>query len=160
MNEIFNKIKFLLKKPKVVVINEGDPKIIKKFISQILGSHFKVEKEVLIAGSGEKVNLSNLRYLVLNFDNEKIREVKEKTQAKIFTFGLKEGADLRATDIKINGGANFKVDYKGNIVPIWLDKPFGNEQIYAVLSAVAVGIIFDLNLVEISQALMGLTSAP
>lgn len=156
---ILEKIIFFWKKPAIVIVSESDPKIIKKFISQILGPSFNAEKEVLITDSGEKVNPSPKEYLVLNFDNEKSRILKEKTRARVFTFGFQFGADIRAGDIIKNGGVNFKVSLKGSIVPFWLasnsDVTTGNdnEQIYAALSAISVGIILNLNLVEISQAL-------
>jgi len=98
--------------------------------------------------------------LILNFDDETIREIKDLTNLKTLTFGFQERADFRATDIKLNLGTNFKLNYQGNIVPIWLERLFGKEQIYAALAAISVGIIFDLNLVEISQAFKNYQSLP
>jgi len=98
--------------------------------------------------------------LILNFDDETVRELKTETIAHPLTFGFQEEADFRASDIKLNSGTNFKINYKGNIVPIWLEKLFGKEQIYSTLSAVSVGVIFNLNLVEISQALKDYQSLP
>ena len=78
---------------------------------------------------------------------------KEKNLIQILTFGFKEGADFWATDLKQNGGTNFKVNYRGNIVPVWLKKRLEQKEIYPVLTAVAVGAAMNLNLVEISQSL-------
>ena len=50
--------------------------------------------------------------------------------------------------------------YKGNIVPIWLEYVSGKDQIYSALAAAVVGVIFDLNLVEISQVLKEYKSLP
>ncbi len=58
-------------------------------------------------------------YLVFNFDDETTRGIKDGINAKTFSFGLQEKADFFASDIKINGSTNFKVNYHGNIVPIW-----------------------------------------
>ncbi len=99
-------------------------------------------------------------YLVFNFDDETTRGIKDGINAKTFSFGLQEKADFFASDIKINGSTNFKVNYHGNIVPIWLEGVCNREQIYSALAAIAVGTIFGLNLVEISQALKGLTPTP
>jgi len=99
-------------------------------------------------------------YLVLNFDDETVREIKDETNLKETTFGFQENADFRATDIKLDTGTNFKVNYRGNIVPIWLDGLFGKEQIYAALATASVGSIFNLNLVAISQALKKYQSLP
>jgi len=92
-------------------------------------------------------------YLVLNFDDETIRELKKEKSVNQLTFGFQEGADFRATDVKVNGGTNFKVGYRGNIVPFWLKDISGEERIYSVLSGAAVGAIFGLNLIEVSQSL-------
>lgn len=98
--------------------------------------------------------------LILNFDDETIREIKDLTNLKTLTFGFQEGADFQATDIKLNTGTNFKLNYQGNIVPVWLDYLFGKEHIYSALSAISVGISLDLNLVEISQTLKFYKSLP
>jgi len=98
--------------------------------------------------------------LILNFDDETIREIKDLTNLKTLTFGFQERADFRATDIKLNLGTNFKLNYQGNVIPVWLEKLFGKEQIYATLAATCVGTIFNLNLVEISQTLKSYQSLP
>ena len=203
---IFEKIKFILKKPKVVVVTGNGRQTAKEAIYQVLSQHFKVEKEILVFEVGDKeikkfgfflknssrtilviTPVGDIPYdkeffsgakeevkevtllaktlpaqtnLILNFDDETVREIDDVTNLKTLTFGFGERADFKASDVKLNMGTNFKVNYKGNIVPVWLEKLFGKEQIYAALSAVAVGTIFDLNLVEISQALKNYFSLP
>jgi UDP-N-acetylmuramoyl-tripeptide--D-alanyl-D-alanine ligase len=195
----FSKIKFLFKKPKVIIVTGKGKETAKETISQVLKSRFKIDKKILLfetdfkniknfefllknsslpalvvthigdippdkdffAGNREEtVQIRKLLklmppqgFLVLNFDDETVRELKTETSAHPLTFGFQAGADFQATDIKLNRGTNFKVNYKGNIVPVWLEKIFGKEQIYAALAGVGAGIIFDLNLVEISQGL-------
>lgn len=92
-------------------------------------------------------------FLIRNFDDETLEGLKENTNLQEVTFGFQEGADFQISDIKLNSGTNFKINHKGNIVPIWLGKPIGKEQIYSTLAAAAVGTILGLNLVEISSAL-------
>jgi len=196
---IFKKFKFLLRRPKVVIITGEGRVCAKEAIFQVLKSHFRVGEEILIFESGlkerkkfeyllknsslsvlvvthvgeipfdkdffagEREDTFEIRklakvlpvfgHLILNFDDETVREIKDETNLKEITFGLQEGADFQASDVKLNGGTNFKVNYKGNIVPIWLEKLFGKEQIYSALASAAVGRVFGLNLVEISQAL-------
>jgi UDP-N-acetylmuramyl pentapeptide synthase len=91
--------------------------------------------------------------LILNSDDRIPLQIKSECQARILTFGFGETALFRASDVRLNKGTNFKINYKGNIVPVWLEKLFGREQIYAALTAAAVGTTLNLNLVEISQAL-------
>jgi len=205
----FQKFKFLLKKPKVIIVTGEGRFCAKEAIQQVLKPHFSLGKEILVLESDLKntrdlkrykflINQSSLvvlvvthvgdipleqdffaaerekmeeilslakilpasNYLVLNFDDETVREIGDLTNLKTLTFGFQERADLRASDIKINGGTNFKINYKGNIVPVWLERLFGKEQIYSALAGVGIGIIFDLNLVEISQALKDYKSLP
>ncbi len=92
-------------------------------------------------------------FLILNFDDEKIQEINNIKSLKTLTFGFQEGADFRASDIRVNTGINFKISYKGNIIPVWLKKTSGEEQIYSALAANSVGIIFGLNFIEISEGL-------
>ena len=112
--------------------------------------------------------------LILNFDDETVREITDVTNLKTLTFGFQEGAEFQASDININGwdassaretgepvlGTNFKINFKGNIVPVWLEGLFGKEQIYSALAAACVGKVLDLNLVELSQALKDYRSLP
>jgi len=220
---IFEKIKIILKKPKVIIITGNGRACAKEVIQQVLKPHFSIGKEILVlesdlkntgdlkrykflinqcslavlvvthagdipleqdffAAEREKTKeilslakiLPSSNYLVLNFDDETVREIGDLTNLKTLTFGFQESTDLRASDIKINGwdasfageagkpvlGTNFKINYKGNIVPVWLERLFGKEQIYSALAGVGIGIIFDLNLVEISQALKNYQSLP
>lgn len=98
--------------------------------------------------------------LVLNFDDETARELGDFKKISTLTFGLQKEADFKATDIKVNGGTNFKINYKGKIVPVWLKKTFGKEQIYSSLAAGCVSVIFGLNLIEVSEALKNYESLP
>lgn len=91
--------------------------------------------------------------LVLNFDDEALKEIKNLINLKIVTFGFGEGSDFLATDIKFNHVTNFKLNYQGNIVPIWLDFLTGKKDIYNTLATMLVSTIFNLNLVEVSQLL-------
>ena len=91
--------------------------------------------------------------LILNFDDETVRETDELTNLHTLTFGFQQRADFQISDIRLNGGTNFKINHKGNIVPFWLERLFGKEHIYAALASTAVGAMFGLNLVQISQAL-------
>jgi len=99
--------------------------------------------------------LSVKGFLILNFDDKTVRELRTETQVRPLTLGFQEGADFQASDLNVRTGAgvNFKINYKGNIVPVWLKQFLGKEQIYAALTATCLGTILGLNLIEISQAL-------
>lgn len=147
-SESLNVSKFLLKNsslPILLATNIGIIPVDKDF--------FAGERENTAAIRELAKNLPAFGYLILNFDDEAVREIKKETNLKELTFGFQEGADFRASDINVNNGINFKLIFQGNTVPIWLDKSFDKEQIYSALAAICIGTIFNLNLVEISQIL-------
>jgi UDP-N-acetylmuramoyl-tripeptide--D-alanyl-D-alanine ligase len=101
---------------------------------------------------------------ILNYDDEMVFAMGEKTGAKIMTFGFKEGATVGAIEMsehlelgvikdKALGGVIFKIRYAGSVVPIFLSNVLGKQHVYAALSGAAVGLALDLNLVEISEGL-------
>lgn len=123
-----------------------------------------------ISFQGEKARLENMTNflkkikgnikLVLNYDDITVRRLKETLSHPSITFGLEEGADFLALHIKINKGVNLKVARGGSWVPFWLEGIYGRENIYAVLSAVAVGEILGLNLVNVSEAFSSFRGRP
>jgi len=98
-------------------------------------------------------------WAVLNFDDERVRSMARRTQGKVFSYGFDEKASLRAVNFEQHladlseAGMSFKVDYQGNNVPLRLKNIYAKHQVYSVLAGVAVGLIFKMNLIEISEAL-------
>lgn len=141
------KFKFLVEKSKLpilVVSHIGDIPPDKNFFAEDREKTAEIQK---IAKA-----MSVRGHLILNFDDEVVREIGGASNVKTLTFGFQE-ADFRASDIKHNGGINFKINYKGNIVPFWLENASQDKEIYYALAATAVATVFGLNLVEISQTL-------
>jgi UDP-N-acetylmuramoyl-tripeptide--D-alanyl-D-alanine ligase len=126
---------------------------------EYLGSvdNIKKEKQVLIE------NLDNKGLAILNHDNDLTKGMAEASRAKVLTYGLQDGANLQAQDIVFNftkgtyelSGLNFKMNYNGAVVPVFMPEVMTESALYAALAAAAVGIYFDLNLIEIAQALSG-----
>jgi len=97
--------------------------------------------------------------LLLNFDNQEIREIDNQNVSSVISFGFLKNADLNISDFsKENNSSNFKINYKGNIVPIWLENISKKSEIYAILAAIACGLQLNMNLVEISQSIKKLKS--
>ena len=167
---LLDKIKFFLRRPPIIIASGEAQEAIK----QVLDSHFRLAKEVLMVSqdfnffikysrlpilvADQSIGMASWAeilpahgYLILNSDDdEKWRELKNKTKGKVISFGMGARADIKASDLT---ETNFKINYRGNIVPVWLEKISGKEQIYAVLAAAAVSEVLGLNLVEISEAL-------
>jgi len=175
--QAINLIVFKNKKyPQVLVLemgvdHPGDMSYLTSIVKPMIGlvtavsySHFeffgsvyniKKEKQVLIE------NLDSRGLAILNYDNELTREMSDVSRARILTYGLKEGADLRAQDVIFNftrgnyelSGLNCKLNYKGSVVPVFMNNIMTEGALYAALAAAAVGIYFEMNLVDIAQAL-------
>ncbi len=99
-------------------------------------------------------------FAILNFDSEIVMRMKERTQARVVTFGFSDGADIKISNLENrseNGkplGISFKLEYGGSFVPVVLRNSFGKAQAYAAAAAACVGLIYDLNLVEIAETLL------
>jgi len=81
---------------------------------------------------------------ILNADDSRVAGMVPRTQARIITFGLKSGADVRAKNIQITpDGLTFTLHYQGKsyqgFTPL-----LGQHHIYAVLAAVATGLVFNV----------------
>jgi UDP-N-acetylmuramoyl-tripeptide--D-alanyl-D-alanine ligase len=117
--------------------------------------NIKKEKQVLIE------SLASKGLAILNYDNEATREMSTASQARVITYGLRSGADLQAQDVSYNfakggyelSGLNFKLNYNGSVVPVFMGKAMSETALYAALAAAAVGLYFEMNLVEIALAL-------
>ncbi len=105
-------------------------------------------------------------FAVLNHDDDMVDALRDHTRGRVMTYGFNEGADLRigrlenrvAEDIPV--GISFKLEYEGSSVPIRIDGVFGEASAYAAAAAACVGLIFDMNLVAVSEALVEYVPAP
>ncbi len=110
--------------------------------------------------------LSATGFAILNFDNEIVIKMKERTRGRVLTFGFGEGADIKISNFENRYednrpfGISFKLEYGGSFVPVILKNVFGKAQSYAAAIAACIGLIFDLNLVEISEAILKNYSPP
>ncbi len=111
-------------------------------------------------------HLPSSGFAILNHDDETVMELKERTRGHIVTFGFGKGAEVRAMNFENRiednrpAGVFFKLEYGGSSVPVRIDDVFGKVQAYAAGAAAAVGLIFGLNLIKISEALKEYRPAP
>ena len=173
----FKGLKLIFKRdktyPKILVLEMaadkiGDIKYLTSFVPRKAGVITTVEKVHLeYFGSLEKIaaekqgvisDLKKNAYAILNADNPLIYNMEQKTRAKILTFGFSEKAQIKAAELAIsekNGikGISFKLVSDGKVIPVFLPDILGKQQVYAALAAACVGIIYGMNLLEISEAL-------
>ncbi len=98
-------------------------------------------------------------FAVLNSDDLAVLNMRDKTKARVITYGFGEGAAVKVSNIDIWSegnvpmGMGFKLNYSDSFVPVRLRGSLGKSQGYAAAAAAAVGTIFGMNLVQISEAL-------
>jgi len=106
-------------------------------------------------------NLTLNDSMILNADNALVLDFKDKTVAKVLSYGFSEYSDVKVTDYKLinvddlkNIGMSFRLEASGSFVPVKIEGVFGKAQVYALSAAAAVGLSLDMNLVEISEAML------
>ncbi len=97
---------------------------------------------------------------ILNFDDERVKLLAQKTRAKILSYGFSDAAKVRATNYELNivpdmesCGIIFKIEYQGKTIPVRKEGIFGKHQAYAMLAGVAAGMGLGMNLLEAVEAL-------
>jgi UDP-N-acetylmuramoyl-tripeptide--D-alanyl-D-alanine ligase len=98
-------------------------------------------------------------FAILNYDDEAVMNLEQRTRARVVTYGFNKGAEVKITRMENRVendrpiGISFKLEYKGTFVPVRLKDVFGRAHAYAAAAAASVGIVFGMNLVAISEAL-------
>ena len=126
--------------------------------------YFHTVEEVLQEKQIIVTHLSENDYAVFNHDDQLLlRALPEKVKANILTYGFDGDSDVRVFDVKhkvteVNGlpvveGLQGKLSYNDSTVPFHIPGILAVHFLYAVLAAVAVGVIFDINLVDITERL-------
>ena len=124
-------------------------------ISKVHIEYFKTIEAIAKEKTKIFQNIKKDGWAILNGDDEVLCKYKSQLKCNIMTYGITNEADILATDLQIlrQGdfiGMNFKVHYKGNVVPIFLPGALGIPQVYSFLAGIAVSLIYGINLVEIS----------
>lgn len=108
----------------------------------------------------ESVKKNRIKSFLIKFENRWdiimdysiAKKLKRKRGRNFLTFAInKKKADFNVTDIyKQENKINFKLNYKGKIIPFWVEKRLSKKEVYFMLSAISVAQLMDLNLAEIS----------
>ncbi len=104
---------------------------------------------------------------ILNSDDERVLAVEPKIKCQMYTFGFGGDAMIQGSDAVVSysenskpNGINFRIAYGGSNIPMFLPNVLGRQHIYPALSAVAVGLFYGMNMIEISEGLKQYTPAP
>lgn len=109
--------------------------------------------EAIVAGKSELVESLPPEpegVAILNHDDPLVRGMSEKTQARVFYYGLDDQADLWAEDIEGLGleGVRFVLHYQGSHVHVRVPL-LGRHSVHTALRAAAVGLVEGLTWQEI-----------
>lgn len=118
-------------------------------------------------------------WAIINRDDVYCRAAENELKAQVLSISTKLAADIQAVEIeyahdprqltvqssgeggaKTPNGLRFKFRRDGNVVPCFLPGALGEPAVYAALFAAAVGTVYGLNLVQISEALRSYTQPP
>lgn len=148
-------IGYLVKKyrPKIGIVTAvGDIPVHVEYFSDPSG--VAREKSKLISG------LKTNDYAILNHDDPIVYEMKNKTRARVMTYGFTQDSNLLLSNFDIRTenkkpiGIGFKMNYGANkVIPTTIHDVLGKSQALAAGAAACVGIIYGFNLIEISQAI-------
>ena len=105
-------------------------------------------------------------FAILNGDDPMVRNLQSRTRARVITYGFEKGSEVRMVrfENRVKHGApdgiTFKLEYGSGVVPVRIPHVFGRTHAYAAAAAASVGIIFGMNLIAISDALVSYVPAP
>lgn len=105
-------------------------------------------------------------FAILNADDKRTLKMKDRTKAKVITYGFSDEAHVRADNFVLNRearraeGLSFKVNFDGKTVPLRLPKIVAKHHIPAALAALAVGVALKINAVDILNALENFEPLP
>lgn len=96
---------------------------------------------------------------VLNADDPKVAQMAARAQ-RTLTFGVSEGADVRALDVtSVGGAARFTVTYRGHCAPVTLGL-IGAHHVTNALAAIAGALaLTDIDLAEAAHLVCGVAAA-
>jgi UDP-N-acetylmuramoyl-tripeptide--D-alanyl-D-alanine ligase len=91
---------------------------------------------------------------ILNYDDPWVRQMADKTQARVFFYGLDPNADLWADGVESLGleGIRFRLHYHGEILHLRVPL-LGRHSVHTALRAAAVGLVDSLTWQEIVNGL-------
>lgn len=112
-------------------------------------------QEAIFQGKSELVQaLPKDGVAILNYDDQLVRKMSEKTNAKVFFYGLDPASDLWADEIEGMGldGIRFNLHYHDESMHLHLPM-IGQHSVHTALRATAVGLVENLPWQEILEGL-------
>ncbi len=107
-------------------------------VTNVEGNYSDAESNLDEIGEEMKVLAKNLPVkgkLIINFDDERVKNLKEFTKAEVITYGLSDGAEAKAENLKTTvQGQTFDFSFRGNRESVEIKK-YGRHNVYAWMIA-------------------------
>lgn len=109
-----------------------------------------LEEKILLAKALKKDGV-----LIISADDRRLMDSKKDFKQKILTFGITNPSTISASDIvfDIRTGISFKLNYDNNSIQLNIKNVLGNQHIYPIISAVAVGISRNVPITKIVESI-------
>jgi UDP-N-acetylmuramoyl-tripeptide--D-alanyl-D-alanine ligase len=109
--------------------------------------------------------LKSCGWAILNYDDERVWALRQRTAGSVKSFGFGEGADVRIVDWRCarHGGTLgtvVKLETAGSTVPVFVPGALGRQYAYVCAAAVATAQALNLNLVDVGTQLENFLPAP
>jgi len=119
--------------------------------------HFRDLKTVFIEKKALAECIPKHGLVILNFDDQKVRDMASSTQAKVFYFGLDKRADIWADKIKVSlEGLRFNLHFKNKSYIVHAPGIINKYHIYPILAAIACAHFLGMKMGRIISALKDL----
>ena len=137
----------------VVLLNDEEVDLDKldKFFSSFLEIVVLVNSEDLNREKQITSKLSKENTILVDYENRD--RVPGKRMKRFLSFGTDSEADFFVSDINKNDKTNFKINYDGSSVPVWIAKNSSEEDVLSVASGLGVGVLLGINFVSLTQKL-------
>jgi len=117
---------------------------------------FKSPEEVVKEKSYLIKTLKDSGTLVLYADDAKVANLSKDVKQNIVTFGVTEMATVTGTNVgayyndsKIPEGVSFRLNYKGNSIPMKIKGVLGVQQVYPIIAGALVGLQLNVPISKI-----------
>lgn len=149
-NPITGLSKIILFFKDIVILEDGgfDPKKLAKFFSYFNKVVMVVDSENI---SREKEIVSLLDKNSSLLVNYKVKDKFSAKRMRYLSYGFNEQADFFVSDMMVNDKTNFKINYEGSSIPVWIEKSAEKEKVLRVTFGLGVGVLLGFNFVNLTQ---------
>lgn len=117
-------------------------------------------KTKLFASLGKDARKENKKFAIINLDDPSSQFIMDQVSVPIITYGVKNKADVRATEIVVKPeGVSYLANFGGQKIPVNLNLT-GLFNVYNSLAALAVGLVSGIQPEKIADALADIPGVP